>query len=419
MGVGIPSDELFGALRRRSHQQQQQFDDVQLDTSDVEPDGHTEGDTLLIMATISSSPPSQSNQVTRKDQTTDDEDNKSTIASQSLNQRAQYRIIEVPLSASYHHSLSASNQPSSRDISTIKTSTLLIGLSGLLSDATSILQIVYSQLEEEQRIFGWNRLGLSPVGRIAVASDDSTIQSSLTKAQYQSISTEPSETTMRLSRATADQCQKHAFGGGLRPLGASLMIAGVDNQSYHTTNSECQQGARVAMCETDPSGSWRSQVSTVKCRWPSSRSGGITGQTTNASISPPLVMVSGGHTASQSKLKALMESRLRELYQQSFPGLCLSKAATCNDSGSDLANKVIDGHLFTKRVLQTVIASLVDEWKGRSDGGLTKAEQQQEQVLQMPRMEVVFVSSKRGTFRLSDDDIAALLTQENKVANFA
>ena len=46
VGVGIPSDELFGALRRRSHQQQQQFDDVQLDTSDVEPDGHTEGDTL-------------------------------------------------------------------------------------------------------------------------------------------------------------------------------------------------------------------------------------------------------------------------------------------------------------------------------------------------------------------------------------
>jgi hypothetical protein len=147
----------------------------------------------------------------------------------------------------------------------------------------------------------------------------------------------------------------------------------------------------VAMCETDPSGGWRSQVSTVKSRWPSSRSGGITEQTKNVSISPPQVMVSGGPTASQSKLKALMEYRLRKLYQQSFPGLCLSEVATGNDSGSDLANKG-----YRQASIHTESASNSHCISGRrmeiqERGGLTKAEQQQEQVLHMPKIEVAFV----------------------------
>ena len=110
----------------------------------------------------------------------------------------------MPLSTSHH---------------TAHTSTILIGLSGLLSDATSLLEIVYSHLEKEQRKFGWHRLGLSPVGVREIVDQTTgssdTSQPSFQSKKSQSISTQPSETVLRLSRAIADECQTHAFGGGV------------------------------------------------------------------------------------------------------------------------------------------------------------------------------------------------------------
>jgi len=210
-------------------------------------------DTVLIMATVCStpllSPVSQTLHMNRHE--------KGSRLDNKRLQRAQFRIIEVPLAGQNDF-----------------TSTILIGLSGLLSDATSLLQVAYSQLEEEQRMFGWHRLGLSPVGRAALS-----LEPSLRKSQP--IVAQPSETALRLSRAVADECQKHAFGGGLRPFGASLLFAGVDDVCRNL-------GARVAISETHPNGGCQSNVFSVT-------SNGCESKNVNmfAIANSPQIMVSG------------------------------------------------------------------------------------------------------------------------------
>ncbi|KAL7539135.1 hypothetical protein ACHAXR_012446 [Thalassiosira sp. AJA248-18] len=389
------------------------------------------GDTVLIMATISSPPTSPSSQMnlSQKGQGSDEQleqiDEKDiTSHTKENNQRTQFRIIEVPLSASYRHS---SRQHTS-------TSTILVGLSGLLSDATSLLQIAYSHLEEEQSMFGWHRLGLSPVGISTV--DDSisdsasrSLEPSLSK-QSQSIVAQPSETVLRISRAIADKCQTHAFGGGLRPIGASLLLAGLDDIMEKGDNSCQKHGARIAMSETHPNGSWRSLVSTAKSDWFShNESNDINTpkdeENTETSIDILPVMVSGGPAQSQHMLKSLMESRLRELYQRPFGVENPARKNTLIDSKLDHVEGKDKDKEFLRQVLQTVMSSLVEEWKNRGDPrssssaassvtarpGEVKCEANHEELQQpaLPQMEVVIASSKQGTFRLHESDIARMM----------
>lgn len=384
-------------------------------------------DTILIMATISSPPPSASSlQTINPSQkgrgSTDDEqrdENEINSFMKEPNQRTQFRIIEVPLSA----------HRSSRYHTT--KSTILIGLSGLLSDATSLLQIVYSQLEEEQRMFGWNRLGLSPVGISSVddGHSGSVTHSSLPSLgkQSQSAATQPSEAVLRLSRAIADECQKHAFGGGLRPLGASLLLAGVD--THHNVIEKGNKAETcVAMCETHPNGGWRSHVSTEKSN--GSNSGDHA--TTEVSINSPQIMVTGGPAKSQHRLKSLIDSRLRQLYLNSVSGDNTPESGSVtsgNNNYVDEAKRKDFETLFLHQVLQTALSSLVEEWKNRGDplssysstmaadacGSTSPSDAKCEkdhpgqQQSELPQMEVVIASSKRGTFRLTETDIARLM----------
>ena len=375
---------------------------VSVGVSSVPRDADDMGDTFLIMATISSLPQSSSststslatttisnpaqNQNNIQESTQDGEQSDDDKVINSLmherHQRTQYRIIEVPLSTSHH---------------TAHTSTILIGLTGLLSDATSLLDIVYSRLEQEQLKFGWHRLGLSPVGVREIVDQttgssithDTSQPSSLSK-QSQSISTQPSETVLRLSRAIADECQKHALGGGVRPFGASLLLAGVDSNFGNTKTSNTEdytrRSTRVAMSETHPNGGWRSRVSS-------------TDESKDSSVIHPQIMVSGGPIKSQHRLKSLLNSRLRGIYQQPF-GI-INPSQNKEDIGEAL---------FLRRALQAVISSLVEEWKSRGDASpssLESSSTQQQPVL--PHMEVVVSSTERGTFRLTETDIARVL----------
>ncbi|KAL9184985.1 hypothetical protein ACHAXT_002762 [Thalassiosira profunda] len=339
-------------------------------------DGDEEGEAALVMATVSSPPaPSPDALVaTRKDGGSElqedadraDRADRAEVDSslRDAHQRTQFRIVEVPLSAS--HSEGASS--------------ILIGLSGILSDATSLLQIVHSQLDEEQRAFGWHRLGARPVGVHAFdvegggASAGRKIPQS--GAQSQSMASPPSETALRLSRAIADECQKHAFGGGLRPFGASLLLAGVDPRG------ECP--GRVAMSETHPNGGLTSQISALE----------------DGETKRHRVVVSGGSVKAQSHIKTLVDARLSELYADN--------AATETETA------------FLSQVLRAVISSLVEEWKGRGNpitSSSTEVEKSNERKQTLPQMEVVIVSSKRGTFRLADRDVARLMSSAGTYNN--
>jgi len=336
-----------------------------------------DADTILIMATISSPPPSKSSTslsipTSQKESTKDkqveqqqtDED-EINLLMHERNQRTQNRIIEVPIS---------------------KSSTILVGLTGILSDASYLLQKVYSQLEEEQQTFGWHRLELSPVGIREISDLQSTSPS---KRRFQSMSTQPSETVMRISRAIADECQKYTFGGGQRPFGASLMLGSVDD-------------IHVTICETHPNGGWNSQVSNEKKN--------------DASMSLPQIMISGGPIKSQHQLKSLLTSRLRGVYQRPFR---VTTSSPVEDNTIESQTKDDDEDeesLFLRRILQTVISSLVEEWKDRDtyimrmSSSLATSVTDQKQLF-LPQMEVVVSSNKRGTFRLTEKDLVQLIVK--------
>jgi hypothetical protein len=302
-------------------------------------------------------------------------------------QRAQFRIVEVPLSASFSSS---------------QHSTILVGLSGLISDATSLLQIIYSQLEQEQRSMSWHRLGLSPIGVNKIADESgghgsmSTQSSQLSRRRnimYQSIFAQPSETVLRLSRAIADECQKHAFGGGLRPFGASLLIAGVDSYPAISNKGNTAQssilGARVSMCETFPNGGWRNSVSS-NVQNNNNKSNDRTSSSTRTSFQ---IMISGGSLQSQRSLKIMLTSRLHK----------------SNYDGNDES-------LFLHQVLQIITISLVEEWQNRgshSSSSSTATEllesMKKRLTTAIPQMEIVISSSKRGTHRLTEKDVSRLL----------
>lgn len=347
------------------------------------------GDAVLIMATISQPPPSSAStslstirtKQHRRDIDEDleqqDEDEVNSYM-KGGNQRAQFRIIEVPLSVYFSSSLQETT-----------TSTILVGLSGLLSDATALLHTIYSHLEEEQQMLGWHRLGCSPVGIIAVDENASTRSRS---KECQPIFTQPSETVLRLSQAISDKCQKHAFGGGLRPLGASLLLAGVDTCPDSKEGSNNMHGARMAMSETHPNGGWRKSVYTER---------------NGVNISPQII-VTGGSIQSQQRLKRLIWNR----FDQGTNGV----AAHPNDNTTPINNYDDKAEaLYLRQMLQTILSSLVEEWKNRgyrSMSSITAASEQPALPTTLPPMEVVVTSSKRGTIRLTEYDVVRLMRSD-------
>ena len=346
------------------------------------------GETVLIMASISSPPlSSTANTFDGGGGATDgqaelQDENEINLLMKEKHQRAQFRIIEVPISSregSFQHS------------------TILVGLSGLLSDATTLLQIIYFHLEQEQRMMGWHRLGSSPVGVSAI--NDSGHGST---TQRQSIFTQPSETVLRLSRALAAECQKHAFGGGLRPLGASLLLAGVDSCPFILNeHSKARQwrGVRVAMCETHPNGGWRNSLSTVRDEYKIIGHG----ETTGPGLSSPQIMVSGGSVQSQRRLKDMLRSRLR-----------ISMPRGVSNRPTNISHGISKNcdveTLYLRKILRTVTSSLVEEWQNRGEHrikSLGNAKSGQH-YLTLPQMEVVIASSNWGTHRLTENDVARI-----------
>ena len=355
------------------------------------------GETILIMATVSSPPPSSTSSLSTTmrvnpleggGRATDGQaelydENEINLFMKEKHQRAQFRIIEVPLSSSG---------------TSFQHSTMLVGLSGLLSDATTLLQIIYSHLEQEQRMMGWHRLGLSPVGVSAI--NEGSRGGATNFFPRQSIFTQPSETVLRLSRALAAECQKHAFGGGLRPFGASLLLAGVDSCPYvlnKNNNTHLWRGARVAMCETHPNGGWRNSITTVRDEYSIGH-----GETTVAGATSPQIMISGGCIQSQRKLKKLIWNRLHNMplgVSNHQINISLGISKNCVET------------LYLRKVLETVTSSLVEEWQNRGDihiKSLVNAKSGQH-YSNLPQMEVVIASSSRGTHRLMENDVARIL----------
>lgn len=70
----------------------------------------------------------------------------------------------------------------------------VVAMSGILSDSLSLLSVVQRELEKELRLYG--RAG--------------TLSS------------------LKIASILGDACQSHAFGGGIRPYGSTMVVCGVD-----------------------------------------------------------------------------------------------------------------------------------------------------------------------------------------------
>ena len=267
--------------------------------------GHqaAEDESLLIMATISSTSLPQNND----DGSVPD---RGWSRDPSSGGRAQNRIIELPLSSFYICDPTGPHRA---------TTSILVGLSGLLPDATSLLEVTLRQLEYEQRMFGWHRLG-----------------SNLCQSQLQTADICP-----RLGRSIADKCQTHAFGGGLRPVGASILLASVDGGMGDFGN----HGALMTMCETLPNGDCTVNKKYGRC---------------------PQIMITGGSSRSRARLTALLRPRMVSLSTQ-----------------RDKLHST-----FVREAVESIVLSLFE---------------QQNAELDEIKMEIVLQSSVHGTARIPDD----------------
>jgi 20S proteasome alpha/beta subunit len=132
------------------------------------------------------------------------------MATRNKPQRAQSRIIEMPISHGAQNSGEAS---------------LLFGVNGILSDCVSLLQTAREEIQSIQRSYG------APSMSFALVSSSS-------RPPLHSV-----KCAKKVALAIADKCQQHSFGGGIRPFGAEIAICGMDN------------AGNIAIFVTEPSGS--------------------------------------------------------------------------------------------------------------------------------------------------------------------
>ena len=165
---------------------------------------------------------SQSQWAISRDNAEDEESDKNTEPQthqmKKTTRRGQSRLVSLPLGPST--SAAALSAPS-----------IVVGLSGVLADATSLLRVARDSLTANRRAYG-----LCKLHAVLPTHNDGGLDVATSAAQ-----SEPTVVTRRVARAVADECQKHSFGGGIRPYGASILICGVD-----------ESGACI--CVTDPSG---------------------------------------------------------------------------------------------------------------------------------------------------------------------
>ena len=132
--------------------------------------------------------------------------------------RGQSRLVSLPLTPNTSAPISA---PS-----------VVLGLSGVLADATSLLRTARDDLTAYRRTYGLGKLHAT----LPIQGD-----ASLDWGRTVSAQNAPTVVAKRLARAIGDKCQSHSFGGGIRPYGASVLICGVDESG-------------VCLCVTQPSG---------------------------------------------------------------------------------------------------------------------------------------------------------------------
>ena len=187
-----------------------------------------------------------------------------------------------------------------------------IAMSGVLSDSVALLQVVLKEASEHLRRFK------KPL------------------------------TLLQAANSIADACQKHAFGGGIRPFGSTMLVCGYN------------QGDSVVY-QTDPSGAI------------------LQAPPITDTSSPAIRWMVGGNPTLQRQLRKRIESNL-------------SRAQKRTDNSSNVAN-----------TLAIVARTLIKETQ-KNNKLSTKALEEDK-----PILEIVILSPTLGCHRLSKDQLLAIV----------
>ena len=153
----------------------------------------------------------------------------SDLTKSKRRRKGQSRLISLPLGPV----VSAPGAPLT------PTRSIVVGLSGILADATSLLGILQDDLTQYRRMYGLGKLHAVLPTHTSIGEDKNRVPGEALPAS--SAQAAPTVVARRVAREVGRKCQMNSFGGGIRPFGASIVICGVDESG-------------VCICVTQPSG---------------------------------------------------------------------------------------------------------------------------------------------------------------------
>jgi 20S proteasome alpha/beta subunit len=233
---------------------------------------------------------------------------------------------------------------------TFNTTVAVVGLSGVIADNIALLQHARKYLDSYTRSYGSHpQHGFFNCYRLA----------------------------RHIANVIGDACQSHALGGGLRPYGASLLVCSVEHGGMYysppkddSIDETCHPSSVASIAITHPSGAVYST---------------IVNNGVNQRSYDPNVFIVGGSSQVQAKLRQriqhLLNSRTREE----------------NDM------------LSFKTTVHVAIESLLEEYDRHR-----KEQQQHEPPTEEnmdAEMEILIMSPKHGTHRLSYQDTQLLISR--------
>ena len=203
--------------------------------SDGGDDDGSGGHSVVIASIAARSPLSKDDASKDEDDTSGNGKKVRALMKSKRRRKGQSRLLSLPLGPTVSTGGAASSPNRS----------IVVGLSGILADATSLLEILQDDLTQYRSMYGLGKLH-------AVLPNDSAEDNGRGPGEALATSTSsalaaPTVVARRVAREVGRRCQTNSFGGGIRPFGASIAICGVDESG-------------ICICITQPCGAVRQVV---------------------------------------------------------------------------------------------------------------------------------------------------------------
>jgi Proteasome subunit A N-terminal signature len=314
----------------------------------------------------------------------------------------QSRLILLPLQITTICGGSSSNR-------NICESMIVIAISGILSDALAILQMIQSFRIQEYRTIG----GTSGSG----SGSGSTSSTMVRRIAYQIAST----------------CQSRTIAGGKRPYGATLWIMATNNNAKSSSSSSLSPFEPLLLHQVDPSGAiYDIQLQPPLIHSRTSHDTAVYENSTKLLDVAAVAVLGGGGTISSKIQRRLQHDWITAVDHNHQPSGNNNTGGSANHQGHhDLSSNMVQGRighilLIAMEEYQNHYSLNAQHDEGNSKIDTTTNTQPKPQDSQessdsttstaiatefYDHLEVVLVSSKRGTLKFTSDQIDYFIQQ--------